>query len=287
MILRLDPAVPLVWRDPHTLQLGVDRVVCVFAEPTATTERMLAALRTGVARSALEVEASRSATRADAVSAVDALLDAVHDALLGDEPAADRAIALDGSGPTAERLHRLLRECGYRVVTPERAGDEPGGVAAAVLIGSYVIPPWRHGPWLRRDIPHLPIVFGDAGVEVGPFVDSDGPCLRCLSLARTDGDPAWPAIATQLDAHATASEPTLLSMQAALTAARWLNARIRDGDRSHASTSIRIAPDGSVSERSHAPHGLCGCRALPENVTALVARPHSQPSSARAGAVPV
>ncbi len=287
MIFRLDPAVPLVWRDPQTLQLGVDRVVCVFPEVTPVLERMLAALRTGAARSLLEMTASTGGFGRAAGAEVDALLASVAGALLPPAPTPETkpsTIVIDGDGATSERLLRLLREAGHRVVTADRIDQERDTVAAAVIVGSHVIPPWRHGPWLRRDIPHLPVVFGDAGAEVGPFVEADGPCLRCLSLARTDADPAWPAIATQLDAHAPASEPPLLSAQVASLAARWLDARVRSNDRSHASTSMCIEPDGRVSALQHSQHGLCGCRGLPENVTALVGRPRSQPSSATAGA---
>jgi hypothetical protein len=299
MVHRLDPAVPLVWRDPHTLQLGVDRVVCVFPDVSPETERMLAALRTGVPRSALEIEVARE-HRADAAARVSALLASVAGAL---EPASASAspapvIALDGAGPTAERVLRLLRETGLRAVSWSSADGTPDAVAAAVIVASYVVPPWRHGTWLRRDIPHLPIVFSDDGVQLGPFVDSpyaepvlavtdaafaDGdPCLRCLSLERRDADPAWPAIAVQLDTHPPAPEPALLSSHVASLASRWVDARVRAGDRSHAATSIRLHLDGSVTEQQHAAHPLCGCRALPENVTALVGRQRSQPSSARA-----
>lgn len=285
MIYRLDPAVPLVWRDPHTLQLGVDRVVCVFPQVTPVLERMLAALRIGAARSLLEVTASVGGLGRAASAEVDDLLASVSEALLPTPESGGRqsTIVIDGDGPTAERLMRLLRESGHSVAAADRVDRESDDVAAVVIFGSFVIPPWRHGPWLRRDIPHLPIVFGDAGAEVGPLVEAEGPCLRCLSLARTDADPAWPAIAAQLDTHAPSPEPVLLSAHVASLAARWLDARLRTGDRSHASTSMRIEGDGRISSLQHSAHGLCGCRGLPENVTALVGRPHSQPSSTSAG----
>lgn len=281
MIHRLDPTVPLVWRDQHTLQLGVDRVVCVFPEPSAATERMLATLRQGAPQEALEVEASgtRSECRAEAA----ALLASVADALLPPEPASVPAVVvLDGDGPTVDRLHRLLRQTGHRVLMAAHPDDDVEA-AAAVILGSYVIPPWRHGPWLRRDIPHLPVVFGDDGAELGPFVDAGGPCLRCVSLHRTDADPAWPAIATQLAALQRHPEPPLLSARVAAIAAQWVDARVRSGERSHSDASIRVHNDGAISRTPHSLHAGCGCRALPENVTALVGRQRAQPSSGPVG----
>lgn len=281
MIHRLDPSIPLVWRDPHTLQLGVDRVIRVFAEPSTGTERMLAALQTGAPLSALAVAASVDHAR-DPVADASALLAAVADALLPAAPRQVGTIVVDGDGPTVARLHRLLREAGHRVLGG--AADAVDGEVAAIIVGSHVIPPWRHGPWLRRDIPHLAVVFGDDGARLGPFVDTDGPCLRCVSLARTEEDPAWPAIATQLDLRPPAAEPALLSARVAALAALWVDARVAAGDRSHAATSVHVHRDGRISERTHSPHAACGCRALPENVTALADRRHSLPSSAPAGA---
>jgi hypothetical protein len=285
MILRLDPGVPLVWRDTHTLQLGVDRVICVFPEPTGRTENLLTALRAGSPRSALIVTACDGQRRERATAEVDALLDLVADALLPDTAGEDTSrpiVVVDGAGSTARHLSAVLHDAGYDVAAPGSSDDRV--VAAAIIIGDRVLPPWRHGPWLRRDVPHLPIVFGDDGATLGPFVDLDGPCLRCVALARTDEDPAWPAICMQLDALPPLAEPAMLSAQVVALAARWLDARVRDGERTRAATSIRVHPDGSISERLHAPHPRCGCRALPENVTSLAARPPVRPSSARAGA---
>jgi hypothetical protein len=297
MIHRLDPAVPLVWRDPNTLQLGVERVVCVFPSPSAITEHLLTELRRGAPRGALVVTATMHGTRGDADSEVDALLASVAGALLpleslpasnhGRCPPAPFRIAVDGVGhdvdQAAARLTRLLRECGHQTLRPEEAfADHSTPVAAAVILGNGVIAPWRHAPWLRRDVPHLPLVFGDDGVTIGPFVDSGGPCLRCLSLARTDADPAWPAISVQLEALAWPPQPALLSAHAAAVAAQWVDARVRHGDRTRAATSIRLRSDGSLTEQTHRPHPRCGCRALPENVTALADLPRSRTSSMRA-----
>src|SRR5690606_37673702 len=51
MVLRLDPAIPLVWRDPHTLQFGVDPAVTVLRDVAPAVEHLIAVLAAGVSRS--------------------------------------------------------------------------------------------------------------------------------------------------------------------------------------------------------------------------------------------
>ena len=75
----------------------------------------------------------------------------------------------------------------------------PDDAALVVLVADWVVSPADHLPWLNRDVAHVPVVVSERAVTVGPFVEPGlGPCLYCVQLARTDLDPAWPAIATQL-----------------------------------------------------------------------------------------
>ncbi len=53
MILRLDPRLPIVWRSPSSVQLGVDPPVVVLNEVTEIQERILAALAVGVSEPGL------------------------------------------------------------------------------------------------------------------------------------------------------------------------------------------------------------------------------------------
>jgi hypothetical protein len=54
-------------------------------------------------------------------------------------------------------------------------------------------------PWLRRGIPHLPLVVQAHRVQVGPLITGgSGPCLSCMDLHRRDRDAAWPAVLSQL-----------------------------------------------------------------------------------------
>ena len=276
MILRLDPAVPVVWRAPTTLQLGVDPVISVFDGASPATERLLAALAVGAPESALPVIAETAGAGA---AFAQGLLDAVRPALLpGDaasRPAAIRSparlrIAIGGGGLAARQFAAVTRGLGLRLVdTVPNDGD---AVDAAVLFGSYAIAPGRHGTWLRRDVPHPGVTLGERGARIGPVVEPGaGPCLACLDLARTDRDPAWPVIATQLATQqAPAERDGGFTASVALRAARLLLDRLIDGSRDFADSSLELRVDGTEQRVSHAPHDRCGCRALQGTATADV-----------------
>jgi bacteriocin biosynthesis cyclodehydratase domain-containing protein len=267
MMLRLDPTVPIVWRDPYCLQVGIDDPVCTLPEATTATQRMLAALAVGVPRSALTV----IGTNAGASEAqVAALLNAVRPALLtGKANGVRPVVALDDENALLPQLRALAEQSGIRVVT---ASDAHGAtVAGAVIVANFAVTPAQHGAWLSRDVPHLPVVFGDRLVRIGPFVEPGvGPCVHCVQLERVDEDPAWPAMATQLVAKSAASSAPLSRTDATVRVVRMLADRLIARSRSYLATSIVIdAATGSVTERSHRPHERCACRALPENVTVL------------------
>jgi hypothetical protein len=295
VILRLDPAVPVVWRSPTAVQLGVDPVVCIFDGVSYATERLLAALAVGVPEAGLPVVAEAAGVGEEYATA---LLAAVRPALLPDEPPqvrpaprrspAELRIAVDGDGPTARQLAAVLSGLGVTLADalPER-GEE---VDAAVLLGSYAIATGRHGAWLRRDVPHLGVAFGERSARLGPFVEPGvGPCLACLDLARADRDPAWPVIAAQLTAKRSPVEGGRFAASVALRIVAELLAHLLDGSRELAGASVELHAGGGETRVSHAPHARCGCRALPGSATAdvpLLGRFRSRSSSAAAAASP-
>jgi len=293
VILRLDPTVPVVWRSPTAVQLGVDPVVCVFDGVSYATERLLAALAVGVPEEGLAVVAEAAGV---GEAYADALLAAVRPALLAGDalrPAPPRSpgelhVAVDGDGPAARQLAAVLRGLGVRLA--ETLPDPAGAAAldAAVVFGSYGVATGRHGAWLRRDVPHLGVVFGERSARIGPFVEPGvGPCLACLDLSRADADPAWPVIASQLAGKRSPVEGGRLEASVTLRVVRELLAHLLDGSRELVGASLELGVDGSQSRLTHEPHARCGCRALPGSETADVprlARFRSRSSSAAAAA---
>ena len=70
MVLRLDGRFATVWRDPFSLQFGVEPARVVLRDVSAAQERMIAALESGVSRSGLDMIASSSGASAADVSAL-------------------------------------------------------------------------------------------------------------------------------------------------------------------------------------------------------------------------
>lgn len=301
MVYQLDPAIPRVWRSPHALQFGVERPRLVLDPLDAAGERMVSALAGGVAIGALRLIA-RSAGADPA--AADALLARLAPVLAqggGDPPAGPREaiVVLDGAGPTAARILALLREAGVDARSGLSA-DDPAvdDAAAAIVVASFAVAPHRHQRWLRRDIPHLAVVFGDAGATVGPLVrPGETACLRCLDLHRRDADPAWPALAAQLHTRPAPGESELVCGAVASAAAAAVLAAL--GDRPPTPRAARragTAPRTATASRydtgtarwtefGYEPHPECGCLtplALPPGSTR--AEPPARRGTATAGA---
>ena len=278
MVLKVGAGVPLVWRSPSCLQFGVDQPLVVLDEVDAGTERMIAALVPGISPSGFDMMARSLGLETDAAGELLQRLEPV----LESETATDEfRVAVAGDGPLADELRRVLDAEGALAAPDERAPS------LAVIVAGWVISPEDHGSWLRRDIPHLPVVIGDGGVTVGPLVDpGSGPCLYCVQLTRTDDDPAWPAIATQLwNRQAPAMTALAISEAAAFAARRVLERRAAGGEKA---LSWRLATaDGAVSPRAWTRHAACRCAAPAESDWAPVADLAAPPATRRAEAVGV
>ncbi|GAB3443941.1 ThiF family adenylyltransferase [Phycicoccus ginsengisoli] len=134
-----------------------------------------------------------------------------------------------------------------------------------VLTASHALDPRAAQPWLRRDVPVLPVVVGATEAVVGPVVDPrvpDGPCLACLDLSRTDLDPAWPRLLEQLTRPTVGADPeiggeaSLVAMAAAMTAMVGLG--VLDGRTLPTGRSLEVGlPWPGVRQRYWSAHPRC------------------------------
>ena len=290
MTTRLDPRRPLLWRTPHSLQIGVDDAVVLDSVMT-DTEQVVSALRAGFPASVGRRLAGAFGVPEVEVERVFTALEPVIDhGTRADPPRRPHRVVVAGASPSADQLRRLLAD--QPVIDLAEAGPvddapeaSPHPVDIAILFADFVLPPSRYARWLRDDVPHLPIVFGDRYVRIGPFVTPGaGPCLHCVELHRADDDPAWPAVASQLLGHRSPLDTLLVRSEVATRVARLVLRRIEAAQPILVNTQLVIdAASGGVRRRVVREHSRCACRALPGSGTAPVS-PHAAASPTTTGA---
>jgi hypothetical protein len=185
----------------------------------------------------------------------------------------------NGAGSGNGRTRRRVRPAaGAAAADP---GEQP---FAAILVSTHVVDPHEHLRWLRRDIRHLPVIFGEAGVTIGPLVIAGtSACLSCVEQQRTRVDSSRPAIMAQLWGTAAAAETTSWATEAAVEVVRMLRASIRNPN--HAAFSVRLdTQTGERRLRVWRATDECGCRELSRLVPA--SEPLSEPLHAAGFARP-
>lgn len=247
-ITRLDPGVPLLWRDSDTLQLGVDGDIRLSVDEPWIVP-LLARMADGFRMNTFDVIAhGAGAPRQEARQLLSRLRP-----LLIDDPAAPRSAWVESVGITDGRCEYRMREA----LADE--GVQPGdrqdpshcgvilvqGAAAALHLSSY----------LRDDIAHLPVALERGRTTVGPLVvPGETPCLSCRDGHERDRDPAWPRLHAQLIGRSPGPVSTARIAEAATLAARLL------ADGATAGTIVEVSEAGGRVWRSVAFHEECRCR---------------------------
>jgi hypothetical protein len=155
-------------------------------------------------------------------------------------------------------------------------GVLPGLPDLVVLAAVGAISPEAGEPWLRRGIPHLPVVVQGHRVQVGPLVvgGGDGPCLSCLDLHRCDRDAAWPALLSQLTARGPLRPSAPVNLEGTLGAmtigaAAMIVHTCLDGQPVCEGLSLELSlPWPTVQTRRWITHPMCDCTPGHETMTA-------------------
>jgi hypothetical protein len=181
-------------------------------------------------------------------------------------------VQITGDGAIPAAMAQVLTSSGVAACRAPLAAARPPGERArlpapAVIVLTALHPPELVVELLRDRIPHLAVSAGEAIGTVGPLVRPGATaCLRCLDLARTDRDPAWPLILAQLGRRRPdppACDAVLTMAVAAQAAAQVLNFVDRPeltGPAENATLEL-VQPGWQWRRRSWPPHPACICRA--------------------------
>lgn len=249
-LTRLDPRYPLLWRDESTVQFGLEGIVRVEVVG-AWVELLLNRLQAGIRLSAFDVVAHGvGAPRQDARRMLAALRPVLIEDAAPAPPFWVEGINLvDGRGQ--ERLRQSLIDEGL-----DEADPRSDGAVAVVMVGGAAAA-LQLAPFLRDDVPHLPIGFERDAAVVGPLVvPGRTPCLSCRDAHERDRDAAWPRLHAQLVGSATPVTSARIALAASLAA------RILRTPTPSAGLMVRVSPGGRHVWRSVRHHGGCPCLEL-------------------------
>ena len=175
-----------------------------------------------------------------------------------------------GSGPIAAILADLLTRSGLAVrsspIAPvqQLAGPRPADPPDLVVLVGHQSPA-ETAELSRIRLPHLAVYAGEAIGVVGPLVQPGiTACLRCIDLAKTERDPAWPLILAQLAGHSvepTACDAVLATTVAAQAATQALAFADQSplADATANGTLELVCPTWQWRRRSWLPHPACLC----------------------------
>jgi hypothetical protein len=175
-------------------------------------------------------------------------------------------VSIYGGGRLGSGIADLLTASGTGEVArlPGPAGTPANRPDLAVLTG--IPDPDRAARLVQDQIPHLAATAAEAIGVVGPLVlPAKSACLRCLDLARTDRDPAWPLILAQLAGRQPdppACDAALAAAVAAQAAAQALAFIDRPGRRAGPVTNGTlelVLPAWQWRRRTWLPHKDCAC----------------------------
>ena len=269
---KISSDLPLVWRTPTSLQIGIDHPRVVIPHIYPAEERLLSALRAGISDASLPAVAEECGLTPAETSAFISALAPVFET---QPPSPSWRIALEGTGPLVDTLGLLLIAAGHQVIRANAAIASKTDLA--IIVGDFALEPHRPGGWLSRDIPHLPVVFSDESVRIGPLLGSrlgnnsdfeHFPCEQCIELTHRDQDACWVAMMSQLVSTKAMSQTPLVNSEVSSLIARWIQSPASHPI-SHSTAVVIDARTGEKKDLTFALHPDCACQALPRNVSVL------------------
>ncbi|GAA1973220.1 TOMM precursor leader peptide-binding protein [Isoptericola halotolerans] len=165
----------------------------------------------------------------------------------------------------AGRLQEALRTR-YPRTTVARTWHEDEPPDAVVVVSDRVARPETFTLLMSSDIPHLPVVVGEADVTLGPFVlPGTTACTACWHRHATDADGRWPSMVGQLaEVPGDPGQETVLSVTAAALVTGQVLAHLDGARPASAGAVVEVTlPEALPRVRPVPVHPACPCTTPP------------------------
>lgn len=196
-VYRIKTRRPLLWRTPHSLQVGVDPPQIVLDEVPLSAAPMIHALHEGVKAEGIEVLAR--SLRVPPLQIWN-MVEQLSGSFDPDTPPMNPRFGITGSSRALAEMARVLRGLGCDVTVGEHPRDAlDHQLDGLILVADYLAHPDWVSTLTRLRTPHTPVVFSDRTIEVGPVIRPGiTPCLSCREGYLRSRDPHWLHLGSQL-----------------------------------------------------------------------------------------
>lgn len=263
-ILRIDPALPLIWESASILRFGFDQAEARITSPSSEVQRLIEMLVKGATSRELGRAAKAMGEHPDELQL---LLDNLSSVLVREPQLAQPApkqkptVAIFGSEQLNYHLEHAVKRAGFALAEP----TEPPSFA--LLTDRYVVRAERAHDLLAAEIPHISIGMSDRSAWLGPIVPPQGaPCLTCAELQAETMNSLHKRLSAQILVNArelgSLSCHEALSTLAVVAVENWLQ-----GSDDLVGSILRFEMQDGLLSPLHTiervlPHHDCGCVAL-------------------------
>lgn len=262
-VYRIRSSRPLLWRTPHSLQVGVDHPRLVVDSVDDHAAPLVHALQDGISEDGYELlRRQRGVSKDSALH----LLNQLSPAFVDDEKPQTVSCAVYGTSNATPLFARQLEHLGVTVTRVNSVDDLASHPGVVILLADYLLDPqWLH-TLPSGDRPHVPVVFSDLTVSAGPLIiPGHTPCLSCRELTIRDEEPEWLNLGSQLwstpSPHADPKGASVAAVLAAelLSVVRPASAPLDTSE----PFQLRWEEQSGLVYRDHVTfHPQCHCRGL-------------------------
>ena len=258
---RLAPNLPLVWTSASSIQVGIDPPRARVENIPDNAAPLLHALTEGTPESGLAMLARVHHISDDWLNH---LVASLQPALTTPPTSDPLRLEAWSTSEAISALSVLAKVSGVELFVPGHIDVDTIPTAdTVVLVADYLVHPHWADQLSRENIRHVPIVFSDQTITVGPLVTpGHTPCLVCVESHRRDEMVGWLEVSSQLWGKRS---PLHTPTNTAIAWALFL-VLMSPGGVAHTSPGFTraayLAEEGRVGWQAVDFHPSCNCRGL-------------------------